>query len=196
MLTAAAATYGVIDQQWSNCAALMVARCERAAGRNHRLPAGFGRERAAVGGFGIVGYSSWASGVIALGLCVSALTSSPGLGSPCRRGSFFDRLSWRPRLPVSAAYSPNTRRLCSSFSSAMLVFDRRPLRCARPTRKKAPRCGAKFARHARELVAWENSARGKCCETFAQRIGNPCLAFGPVVAATARGALAQGQNFR
>jgi|SRR5580658_7406209 hypothetical protein len=47
----------------------------------------------------------------------------------------------------------------------------------------------------RELVAGEDRIRGKCRGTFAQRIGNPSLAFGPIVAATARGTLAQGQNF-
>ncbi len=48
----------------------------------------------------------------------------------------------------------------------------------------------------RESVAREERIRRQCCGTFAQRIGNPGLAFGPVVAVTARRALAQRQNFR
>jgi hypothetical protein len=44
----------------------------------------------------------------------------------------------------------------------------------------------------RELVAGEDGFRWKCRGTFAHRIGNPSLALGPVVAATARGTLAQG----
>jgi hypothetical protein len=46
-----------------------------------------------------------------------------------------------------------------------------------------------------ESLARDDRIRGKRRGTVAQRTGNPSLAFGPVVAATARGRLAQRQNF-
>jgi hypothetical protein len=62
--------------------------------------------------------------------------------------------------------------------------------------KKGPALAeAGLPRQRRELVAREDRVRGECPRAFAQRIGNPSLAFGPVVALTARGTLAHGQNF-
>ena len=45
------------------------------------------------------------------------------------------------------------------------------------------------------IITREDGVRGKRRGTGAQRTGNPGLAFAPVMAATTRGTLAQGQNF-
>jgi hypothetical protein len=97
------------------------------------------------------------------------------------------------------------RAMCSiRISSAMLVRDSRTSSAngafGRQDRqdsdgKKPSLKELSLLRRARKLVAWEDSIRGKCCGTLAQRIGNPSLAFGPVMASTARGTSAQRQNF-
>jgi hypothetical protein len=105
----------------------------------------------------------------------------PAAGAACRalfREPKTEAQDTCPKLPVC--------RRSSSRTSPLGIRRIRPARAAGRDGKKPL-----VEELCPQLVAWEDSIRGKCCGTLAQRIGNPNLAFGPVMASTERGTSAQ-----